>query len=430
MPSSERPTIEETDVLVAGGGTAGVVAALQAARAGVRTTLIEWTGQLGGTITNGGVAAPAHFFTRERQVIAGIGWELIVKTKAAVGSPMPDFRHPPPHRPQHHIGINPFVFALIAEEESLKAGVHIHYHETVASVTARPDGWEVETVGKNVRRRLFAREIVDATGDADVVRQAGFPVEFAEIRQPGTIRVRFGGYDPALLDGRIIESAYRRALETGALQPGDFAYADRPFLDFLKGHGCNAVHIPGADSSTAETQTEANRKGRAAVLRLLRFIRTLPGAENATLDFLAADTAVRETARIVGEVRITEADYLSGRLFPDAVAYTFYFIDLHTDHGVHHRFLPDGVVPTIPFGALVPKGARRLLVAGRSISSDRMAHSGLRVQASCMAMGQAAGAAAALGVQQNHPSRDIPVREIRALLARHEAILPPLPGED
>lgn len=427
MRSSEPRAQETTDVLVAGGGTAGIVAAIQAARAGVRTTLLEWTGQLGGTITNGGVSAPAHFFTRDRQVIGGIGWELVAKTKEAVGSPMPDFRHPPPNRPQHQVGLNPFVFALIAEEEALKANVELHYHEAVSAVRAVEEGWEVESIGKNVRRRLFAREIVDCTGDADVIRLTGFPVECSEVRQPGTIRVRFGGYDPGALDMDAIETAYQRALQTGILLPGDYGYLDRPFIHFLRGHGCNAVHIPGADSSTSETQTIANRKGRAAVLRLLRFIRTLPGCENATIEFLAADTAVRETARIIGETRVTEEDYMSGRLFPDAVAYTFYFVDLHTDRGVVHRFLPEGVVPTIPFGALVPKGAYRLLSAGRTISSDRLAHSALRVQASCMAMGQAAGAAAALGILQSRPSREVPIADIRALLARHGAILPPLP---
>ncbi|HPU00005.1 MAG TPA: FAD-dependent oxidoreductase, partial [Armatimonadota bacterium] len=82
---------EEADVLVIGGGTAGVIAAIQAARLGARTVVLEMTGQLGGTMTNGGVSAPAHFFNRGRQVIAGIGWELVTKTKALDGTPLPDF---------------------------------------------------------------------------------------------------------------------------------------------------------------------------------------------------------------------------------------------------------------------------------------------------------------------------------------------------
>jgi hypothetical protein len=132
----------------------------------------------------------------------------------------------------------------------------------------------------------------------------------------------------------------------------------------------------------------------------------------------------RETYRIVGEETITYEDYIAGRAYEDAVCYSLYFIDVHTEHGVEHEFVPAGRVPTVPLGALIPRGSRRLLVAGRCVSSDRLAHSALRVEASCMAMGQAAGAAAALGAQRGIASRDVPLEEIRALLCEHGAIVP------
>jgi hypothetical protein len=170
--------------------------------------------------------------------------------------------------------------------------------------------------------------------------------------------------------------------------------------------------------------TQANIAGRASLLRLLRFIRTLPGCEGVKVLKMQQETAVRETYRIFGEVQVTREDYESGRVFDDAVGYSFYPIDIHDRSGVKPKTLPPGVVPTIPLRALVPKGSRHLLVAGRSISSDRAANSALRVQASCMAMGQAVGAAAALAVKRQASPLEVPLGEIRMLLKEHGAILP------
>ncbi|MGC9349018.1 MAG: FAD-dependent oxidoreductase [Anaerolineae bacterium] len=418
---------DQVDVLVIGGGTAGVIAALQAARAGARTAVVEMNGQLGGTMTTGGVSAPAYFFSPDRQIIAGIPWELILKTKALDGTPMPDFSEQNPRRPSYHIPINPAVYALVAEEACLDAGVELHYHEILADVEAQEEGWRVETVGKGLRRTVEAQEVIDCTGDADVVGMLGMPRERGATRQPGTLIFRFGGYDPKELDVEIVQEHFETAMEAGDLQPGDFWRAeDSLFINFLRSGGHNAQHIFGADSTTSETQTKANIEGRKAALRLLRFIRTLPGCQGATLDEMCTMAAIRETYRIVGEKTITYEDYIAGRIFEDAVCYSLYYIDVHTEHGVEHEFVPPGRIPTVPLGALVPKDAQRLLVAGRSVSSDRLANSALRVEASCMAMGQAAGAAAALGVQHGVPSRDVPLADIRDLLRAHNAIVPPV----
>jgi hypothetical protein len=155
-------------------------------------------------------------------------------------------------------------------------------------------------------------------------------------------------------------------------------------------------------------------------------VRSLPGGENATIQEMCEFTAVRETYRIVGEQTVTYDDYMSGRVFDDAVGYTFYFIDVHTETGAEGEFLPDGVVPTLPLSAMIPKGSAGILAAGRSISSDRKANSALRVEASCMAMGQACGAAASLATKRGIASRDVPLPDVRALLAEHNAILPEL----
>jgi hypothetical protein len=159
-------------------------------------------------------------------------------------------------------------------------------------------------------------------------------------------------------------------------------------------------------------------------MRLLRFIQSIPGCDKAHLEYMCTQAAIRETYRIIGEETITYQDYMTGRYFDDALCYTLYFIDVHTEDGVEHEFVEGNLVPTIPFGALIPKDSRRLLVAGRCVSSDRLANSALRIEASCMAMGQAVGAAAALGIQQDIPSRQVNLQDIRTLLRKYQAIVP------
>jgi hypothetical protein len=415
----------QADVLIVGGGTAGAIAAIQAGRAGAKTAVVEMHGQLGGTMTTGGVSAPAYFWSPERQIVAGIGWELVQAVKALDGTSLPDFSAPNPRRPSYHVSVNPRLYALLAEEACLDAGVTIHYHEIVTGIRDLGDVWQVETVGKGLRRTITAREVVDCTGDADLVGMLGLPRLRGDVRQPGTIIFRLGGYDANEMDMEIVQEHYETAMADGRLHAGDFwRVEDQPFIQFLRSGGANAQHIFGGDSSTAATQTDMNLKGRQAVLRLLRFVRSLPGCENAQLDSLYTLATARETYRIVGEKTITYEDYISGSVFEDAVCYSLYFIDVHTEHGVEQEFVPRPRVPTVPLGALVPRGSRRLLVAGRCVSSDRLANSALRVEASCMAMGQAVGAAAALGAQQGVPSHEVPVGKIRALLREHDAIVP------
>lgn len=417
---------EDTDVLVVGGGTAGHIAALQAARLGARTVLLESGSMLGGVATAGGVCAPAYFWSRKRQIIAGIGWELTTRSIELDSGVLPNFSNPPSHRPSYHVLINPSTYALVAEEACLAAGVTLLYHETAVAAVPRADGpgWEVTAIGRGIERTLRCRELIDASGGAQLAAGLGFPMERDAETQPGTLIFHLTGYDLSLLDAETIERRYQSALAEGLLEPGDFCYAKKPFIDFLKSGGSNQQHIFGADDSTSAGQTDADIRGRASLLRLLRFVRSLPGCEAARIGSMRPSTAVRETDRIVGETRITIEDYLAGRVYPDAVAWTLYFVDIHNHEGTHHEFLHEDTVPTIPHGALIPKGSRHLQAVGRCISSDRKAHSALRVQASCMAMGQAAGAAAALGVQQGRASRDVPIDVLRHVLRAQGALVP------
>jgi hypothetical protein len=414
----------KTDVLVIGGGTAGCIAALQAARAGARTTLIEMGSQLGGTTTTGGVSFPGLFHAWGKQVIAGIGWEMVQDAVRLDGGQMPDFSRTPAAHYQHQVRINGPLYAALLEEACLQAGVSLAYYQFPLSATATKHGWSLEIVGKGLRYSIVCRQLIDCTGGADVVGLAGLPRMREETTQPGTLIFRLGGYHVADLDAAEIQRRYLQALADGELEHSDARGPRTRFVNFLASGGDNAQHVLQADSSTADSQTQANIAGRRSVLRLLRFIRSLPGCERAQIQKMMQETAVRETYRIVGQATITHDDYTSGRLFEDAVCYSFYPIDLHTRDGVVPKPLAPGTVPTVPLGALVPQGSRHLLVAGRSVSSDRLANSALRVQASCMAMGQAAGAAAALAIQQDTSPGAIDLEELHTLLEQHNAIVP------
>ncbi len=421
---SQSLPVEAADVLVIGGGTAGTIAALQAARAGAQTLLIEMCSQLGGTTTIGGVSYPGLFHAWRKQVIAGLGWELVLKAVQLDTGVLPDFSVIPARHSRHQVRVNGPLYAALAEEACVAAGVKLCYYQFPLTAAAVDDGWQLEIVGKGVRWLARGKQLIDCTGGADVVGMLGFQRLREATIQPGTLIFQFGGYDVKKLDAALIQRRYEEALRDGQLRPGDYAAAGGQFVGFLAGGGVNAQHVMGADSSTAATKTVANIAGRSSALRLLRFIRSLPGCEKARLLNMQSETAVRETYRILGETVITHEDFTSGRKFADAVAYSFYPVDLHTESGVKPQPLRPDTVPTVPLRALTPKGSRNLLVAGRSVSSDRLANSALRVQASSMAMGQAAGAVAALAARRGVSPLEVPLDDLKALLRQHGAIVP------
>ena len=415
---------DDVDVLVVGGGTAGTIAAIQGGRAGLRTALVESGSQLGGVTTTGGVSFPGLFHAWGKQIVAGIGWELVIKAVALDSGQLPDFSVSPERHWMHQIRINGPVYAALAEEACTQAGVQLHFYEIPTQILETDSGWKIETVGKNLRRTILTKQLIDCTGGANIVGQIGFPRLREEETQPGTLIFKLGGYDVDTLDEDVIQREFIAAVKDGRLKHGDVSNPRARFIGYLRKGGENAQHVFGADASTSDRHTKTNIAGRQSLLRILRFVRSLPGCENARVLKAQAETAVRETYRIVGEVQITHDDYTSGRHFEDAVSYSFYPIDLHDKDGVKPQPLSEGTVATVPLRALIPKNSHNLLVAGRSVSSDRLANSALRVQASSMAMGQAAGAAAAVSVRLETTPGDVPLSDLHDLLVLHGAVVP------
>ncbi|MGP4114287.1 FAD-dependent oxidoreductase [Streptomyces sp. 4N509B] len=421
---------EELDVLVVGGGPAGICAAIQSASLGARTGLVEKNGALGGTTTVAGVALPGLFHAWGHQVIAGIGWRLVREAAETAGMPLPDFsRWDLPHY-RLQVPVSAPVYAAIVDRELLASGAELLLHTMVAEVTWTGSRWRVALCGKEGLHEVTATRLVDCTGDADVVGLAGLPRISARHKQPGTLMVRFGGYDHRTLDGidlAALDRAYDAALADGTLRVQDFQTSARPLRKLLRNRGENALHITGVDGGTSRGRTDAELAGRRAMLRIFRFLKAQPGLEGLSIESWAVETGIRETHTIDGIARVTVEDYRGGRVWDDAVSYSFYPIDVHRSDGDGIAISPldHGVVPTIPRGAMVPKGSPgSLLVAGRSVSGDREANSAYRVQASCMAMGQAAGTVAALSVRDGTAVEDVPVPAIHRTLRATGAIVP------
>lgn len=418
------------DVIVIGGGPAGIVAATQAARAGARTLLVEKSAMLGGSTTLNGVNFPGLFHAWGRQVVAGIGWELVTAAVRENGDRLPDFSawHDLPHY-RLQILVNGALYAALADELVLGSGAELRFHTLLASVRFERDVWQLQLCGKEGLSSVRASVLLDCTGDANAVALAGFPLVRETTLQPGTLVTRAGGYDFEHLDHDALEAAFLDAVRSGSMRRSDFQAANRPVATFLRLRGGNSMHVTGVDGSSSEGKSRAEVRARATLLRIIRFLRAQPGLEKFHIEHMAAECGIRETVTIVGEARVTREDYVTGRVWPDAVCHSFYPIDLHVAEGgaIDTRPLRPGVVPTIPLGALLPRDSRRLLVAGRCACGDREANSAFRVQASAMAMGQAAGAAAALAARGGTDPREIPLEEIHALLARHGAVVPRVP---
>ena len=414
-------------IIVVGAGVAGCCAALQAARLGVSTTLIERSGVCGGTLSLSGIANPGLFFDeRGRQIIAGIGWELVKESVDLCGDSLPDFTAYTPKTFWHfEIPVDPVVFTALCDAKMQECGVDLHYHTMLAGITRENGELKVALCEKDGLRNLSAAYVIDCTGDANAVVQAGGQVSIPPNCQPATYSVLCSGIDWEKVDYEQIREAFPAAQARGEIRGEDLGYGPAFSNLFLTRRGVNANHINHINGGDSEGRTRLELTGRAALLRCFRFLKHFPGFEKLHFQYAGIECGVRESRTIRGLVQVTAEDYLTGRRWDEPVSNAFYPLDLHdAEAGVLVQGLPAGILPSVPRGALIPMDCEGVLAAGRIVSSDHQANAGLRIQAVCMATGQAAGALAALAVKSGLPPKDVPYAQLRQTLLEHHAILP------
>jgi hypothetical protein len=458
----DLPVAAEADVLVAGGGPTGVAAALSAARSGARVLLVERLGFLGGSATAAQVPAFAPFSDRTRAVVRGIGWEVLTAMLARTGRPIPDpdaYETPQDRARMDWVPIDVEVLKGVYDDLCETAGVEILFHAFVPEVVKRPERGEgaylhgVVLANKGGLSLARAKVFVDATGDADLAARAGCPFEQGDDggnTQGMTLcftvangsREAYLGYVYQTGDG-FLARLVAEARAAGEYDLPDASLVGMSFKNETVA-GINMGHVYGHDGTDARSLSRAEREGRRVVQKLLPFLRKyVPGQQELFLVSTGPMIGVRETRRIVGDYRLTLDDYLACRTFPDDIARSAYFIDIHAvtteqaaraktisdTHGERAErrsyALPPGQSHGIPYRCLLPQGVENLLVAGRSLSADRAVQGAARVMPFCFAMGEAAGLAAALAARGTGRVRDVDVSELRVRLRAQGAWLGP-----
>lgn len=413
------------DVLVCGGGCAGLAAALAAARNGANTLLVERAGFAGGIITAVGLPYFDGIAAKQdgRLVVRGIALELL--EKMGVCSRSADFL--PTHNP---IIPNVERFKWLADRllRAEKDRLKVLFHSWVCGVEMSGDRIDkVLVANKAGLVRVEPQIVVDCTGDGDIAAWAGAPCELIRPLQPMTLHFRIGN---VRRHARLVELCRQelvQAVEQGELQlfygPGlIFAFADDEAY-------VHAVRV-AADGTDAESLTEAEMQGRSDAWTMFeRWKKNVPGFEHAYFVASGPYIGIRETRRIVGQYVLTEEDIRAARSFEDAVATGCWYLDRHPNEvtaGAAQQeagFQPEPY--DIPYRTLLPQRVSNLLVAGRCHSASYTASTSTRVTATAMALGQAAGTAAAMAAGERCSPQILSGTDVRrALESQHAGPLP------
>lgn len=447
----EIPVAGEFDILVAGGGPAGIAAAVAAARNGASTLLVERYGFLGGNLTAGlvGPCMTSYSLDGSQQLIKGIFEELVQRMERIGGA-----LHPSqiPAGSAYcgfivygHDKVTPFepeAVKVCATDMCLEAGVTLQLHTFVADALVEAGAVTgVVAVSKSGLEALRARVTIDCSADADVAVSAGVPYQVGRdedgLTQPMTLFFRVADVDDETVERYIAAHPedYRpfAGLVQQARERGEFPIARRGiglYRTLQKGvWRINTTRIQRLDGTDVRDLTRAELEGRRQAMLLIDFFRRwLPGFERCRLLDTAMTIGVRETRRIVGAYTLTVEDLASGRAFDDVIALCGYPVDIHSptgDGGGTTGEYPSANIYQIPYRSLVPVGVENLLVAGRCISATHEALGAIRVMPPAFAMGEAAGTAAALAVRQNILPRHVPVDQLQEALLRQGAYLGP-----
>jgi len=453
MGSATRSDEAGVEVLVVGGGNAGCAAAIAAARHGARTLLVERYGFLGGTATAAMVGPWMTFHSGKERIVGGIAQEMVERLMRKGASP-------------GHIAdssdyvatITPFdpeVHKALLLEMMLEAGVALMLHGYFLATLLDGDrvtGARIATVGGE--REYRATVTIDATADALVAASAGVPTQQGDDRgrvQPATLIFRLSHVDLAELAAYVrdhpdemrsslppnqrtagaltavagLYSIWQRARDEGLVDvPRELvSFFISPYPDEVT---VNMTRVIDVDPLDPDDLTRAEVESRLQAMQLFEFFRRrVPGFARARIAGTGAQVGIRESRRIAGRYTLTRDDVLQARKFDDAVARSAYPIDLHNPAGsgtTTHRLAP-GERYEIPYRTLVPVNRKQLLVAGRCISTTHEALASTRLTPTVMALGQAAGTAAAMACARHRLVGDIDTQELRRQLVADGALL-------
>lgn len=400
----EVPVVGEYDVVVCGGGPAGFIAAIAAAREGAKTALIEQYGFLGGMATAGIVAPLSVFVYKNQQVIGGIPWEFVKRLEAMGGGYV--------EKPLGNVAFEPELYKLCCQRMVLEAGVELYMHSYLCGCSQNASG-QIDAVfidNKNGTEAIKGKMFIDCTGDADLANFAGVAMQPDEGRplQPLSTYFVLGGVDT---DSPLVNEAMHHNKEGEnchclPIREKLLALKEKLGIPEFGGPWFCTTLQPGvvtvnmtraaADACDNRDYTRAECALREQVFQMAAVLReNFEEFRHCYVSAVAVQAGIRETRRIKGVHTITADEYLTAFKYDDSVSRGAHPIDIHVAGGAEQnvRFLEQPAY--VPYGSLVTADCANLLVAGRCISADKQAFASLRVQASCMGTGQAAGVAAA-----------------------------------
>ncbi len=444
-PAQDLPVYADVDVLVVGGGPAGVATALAAARSGAKTLLAERYAFLGGMATQGLFAK----WPRDRGAgslpYGGIPQEIVDRMLRENSAYLPPMRpRPGPGTTAGELNdtrYNEEMLKLVLGEMVEEAGAQVLYHSPgVAPIMeeGRIRGAFIEN--KNGRSAILAKAVVDATGDGDIAAWAGAPYEkygkdvyhednsanpFTDHHQgsltPFDLRFVMGNIDWERLDDSAVRQCWQRSHEQDSLVQLQTFRRGQHWRD---GFMTFAILVRGKDGCNADDLNAGQIAMQRAVLRFVRCLRECPGFEAAHLVKMSHQAEVRGTRRVMGDYVLTVADVIGGKRFPDTIAVTPPRSQ-HLQVGKPLANVPPGtsILHGIPYRCLLPLRVEGLLVAGRCISTEFETLQGHVSIPGCMLLGQAAGIAAALAAKENLTPREVDVATLQRRLREFGAEL-------
>jgi hypothetical protein len=421
-----RPTETLFDVAVVGGGSAGCAAAVAAARHGQQVALIERYGFLGGTGTSV-LDSFYGFFTpgdNPRQVVGGIPWE-VVSCLAEQGAML---LRSSSYGAGAAVTYNQEVLKVTWDHLVQQAGVTVLFHALCTDVLAIADGWQLQLATRTEGQTIQTRLVIDASGDAQPATWAGAQSEPLQPEKLQSLTTTFRVTNVDSEQANVVKHEHLVELMREASQRGYVL----PRLDgsihrtpIPGSYVANMTRISGVNPLVPEELSKAEMEGRCQAMEYVRFLHDcVPGYRQATLDWLSTQIGVRESRRVLGEYTLTREDVLQARKFPDGVALCGAPIeDHHFGSGTRWEYLPARAAVEIPLRCLIPRSVSNLIVAGRCLSASHDAHAAVRSMGQCMAMGQAAGTAAAQALNEDVDLRNLDVKRLRSTLVADGVIL-------